>query len=87
MGHILAGCPWVLNVENKLPREDRNTWRHNNVLLEIAIHIRRKLGNINSSPLDSLSKINFVRAGEHRTIPIVKKDYGLLKIARIGLVT
>ncbi|HXF28741.1 MAG TPA: hypothetical protein VN457_02740 [Chlamydiales bacterium] len=23
--HVLAGCPWVRNVENKLNREDRNT--------------------------------------------------------------
>ena len=26
--HILAGCKWVFNVESKLPREDRFTWRH-----------------------------------------------------------
>ena len=32
LSHILAGCPWVLTVENKMNREDRNTWRHNNVL-------------------------------------------------------
>ena len=32
-GHIMGGCPWVLNVENKTtPNEDRYTWRHNNVL-------------------------------------------------------
>ena len=33
--HILAGCPWVLNWENKLPKEDRYTWRHNCVLAVI----------------------------------------------------
>jgi len=36
LSHVLAGCPWVRTVENKLQREDRFTWRHNNVLYLLA---------------------------------------------------
>jgi len=36
LGHILAGCPWVRLEENKIHREDRYTWRHNNVLSVLA---------------------------------------------------
>ena len=43
-GHIMGGCPWVLNVENKTsPNEDRYTWRHNNVLRVLCNAIVRKV--------------------------------------------
>ena len=43
-GHIMGGCPWVLNVENKTtPSEDRYTWRHNNVLRVLCNAIVRKV--------------------------------------------
>ena len=49
---IIPHLCWVpvgsVKVENKLPREDRNTWRHNCVLLELAGAIRRKLVEVNA---------------------------------------
>src|SRR3954454_3125339 len=46
--HILAGCPWVRNHENKLRhREDRYTWRHNNVLLSIYQAVKEQLAVVN----------------------------------------
>ena len=43
-GHIMGGCPWVLNVENKTtPSEDRYTWRHNTVLRVLCNAIVRKV--------------------------------------------
>ena len=43
LSHILAGCPWVLNAENKLSREDRINWRHNCVLSGLAKVVRCKI--------------------------------------------
>ena len=65
LAHILTGCPWVLTVENKLAREDRNTWRHNCVLLSLATRILQKVKVVNSSPILQRSKsfIKFLRAG------------------------
>ena len=59
LSHILAGCPWVLAVENKFNREDRNTWRHNCVLLYISGAITEKVKEVNHSPV--LSKIPFIK--------------------------
>ena len=43
-GHMMSGCPWVLNVENKTsPNEDRYTWRHNNVLRVLCNAIIHKV--------------------------------------------
>ena len=69
--HILAGCPWVRGAENKLAyREDRYTWRHNNVLLAIARAVQERIQEANAkarpketkqiAPLQS----TFVRAGQ-----------------------
>ena len=69
--HILAGCPWVRGAEHKLPhREDRYTWRHNNVLLAIARAVEERITEANAkakpkevkqlAPLQSA----FVRAGQ-----------------------
>src|SRR6201995_76608 len=47
--HILAGCPWVRGAENKLAhREDRYTWRHNNVLLAIARAVEERITEANA---------------------------------------
>src|SRR6185436_8913753 len=83
LSHILAGCPWVLKVENKLPREDRNTWRHNCVLLELAGAIRRKIDEVNSSSIVLSERlIRFVPAGKMLPRAAPRKDYCLLGLAR-----
>ena len=83
LSHILAGCPWVLKVENKLPREDRNTWRHNCVLLELAGAIRRKLNEVNPSPrVTTAPPIRFVPAGKVPLRGTPRKDFGILGLAR-----
>ena len=51
LNHILAGCPYVRNVENKMNREDRVTWRHNCVLLEVARQVSEFVYFENSSPV------------------------------------
>ena len=48
--HILAGCPWVFEIENKSRREDRYTWRHNCVLLVLARAIIAKIAVVNKRP-------------------------------------
>ena len=55
LGHILGGCPWVLNVESTFPRENRYLWRHNSVLLIIARAIQDKIDKVNHSPVLSAS--------------------------------
>ena len=78
--HILAGCKWVFNVESKLPREDRFTWRHNCLLLELALAIMSKLQEINAKPVVSTKPTNtqaFVKAGtckqnrKHKSLPSI----------------
>jgi len=84
LSHILAGCPWVLTVENKLLREDRNTWRHNCVLLYLAQCIRRKLFEANNCSNSRRDPIKFVKAGQF-VQPMHRKgfsDYGILLEAK-----
>ena len=50
LNHILAGCKWVREFENKLPREDRYTWRHNNILAVLAKAIKEQIAVVNASP-------------------------------------
>jgi len=69
LSHVLAGCPWVRTVENKLQREDRFTWRHNNVLYLLASVIQGHLDYANKrkvvAPKNQL--IRFIKAGQtHR---------------------
>ena len=45
--HILAGCTWVRNVENKKLKEDRYTWRHNCVLSVQKKMIEKKVKEAN----------------------------------------
>src|SRR6185436_2777882 len=85
LSHILTGCPWVLKVENKFQREDRNTWRHNCVLLEIASSFNRKLKEVNAYPIiTGHRQISFVPAGCYPTSRSHSKlkDFGLLNEAR-----
>ena len=65
LAHILCGCPWVKEVEQKSGREDRYTWRHNCILTILAEAIKYKLKQINSLPFPNTTHlIPFVRAGE-----------------------
>ena len=67
LNHILAGCAWVRCVENNMPREDRFTWRHNCLLLEIATALATYITEVNLLPLqksEPFPRIRFVRAGD-----------------------
>ena len=76
--HILAGCPWVFNVENKLPREDRYTWRHNCLLLRLARSIVDKLIEVNNKPEGKPQMLqHFVKAG---TTPVKRRKTATLGI-------
>lgn len=74
--------PWVLKVENKLPREDRNTWRHNCVLLELATAVRRIIADVNGLPLSSARTINFIPAGKAPPRRQPPANLGILNDAR-----
>lgn len=70
-----CGLPWVRNIEHKLPREDRFTWRHNNLLFHLAKVVGDHVKVANASrpakqrqAADSL--IRFVRPGQS-----VRKSY------------
>ena len=87
LSHILAGCPWVLTVENKLHREDRNTWRHNNVLLELSTFIKQKVQEVNTAPSRvNFKKVKFISAGKipPKSSSTTKdsSDFGVLNDAR-----
>ncbi|CAM9807448.1 unnamed protein product, partial [Heterosigma akashiwo] len=80
LSHILAGCPYVLEVENAIfkagGREDRITWRHNNILRVLAGAILAKLLEVNKSPLPqrratraAREPMQFVRPGEEAAGP------------------
>ncbi|CAM9252957.1 unnamed protein product, partial [Heterosigma akashiwo] len=75
LSHILAGCPYVLKVENAAFKagghEDRYTNRHNNVLSVLANAIFSKLLQHKRSPpapprraRSAPAAVNFVRPGE-----------------------
>ena len=79
----MAGCPWVLNWENKLPREDRFTWRHNCVLSVIMSHLAKFLSQLSKLPPSrSSSSIHFVNAGSTIPPPQPRSNPGLLHKAR-----
>ena len=48
--HILAGCNWVRMVENKSKFEDRYTWRHNCVLVNLIEALVSQLKVANARP-------------------------------------
>jgi len=64
LSHILAGCHWVRNSENKLDREDRYTWRHNNLISHFAKVLR-----------DHLSKNRSVKKLNQKLITFVPEGY------------
>ena len=63
LSHILAGCHWVRNSENKLNREDRYTWRHNNLIAHFAKVLRDHLSKNRSLKKLNQKLINFVPEG------------------------
>ena len=71
-GHIMGGCPWVLNVENKTPNEDRYTWWHNNVLRVLCNAIICKVQQCNADKHKNRclhSRIRFTRAHTLCSLP------------------
>ncbi len=46
--HILAGCPWVHNVENTRRGRGRYTWRHNRTLSRIAKSLASLVSKVNA---------------------------------------
>ena len=50
LSHVLGGCDWVRETENKFPREDRYTWRHNNVLHMLSMAIQDQMGVVKKFP-------------------------------------
>merc|ERR1712055_168997 len=65
LSHILSSCKVALS-------QGRFTWRHNQVLRQIALVVDSKRKNHNNQPRREEKKIQFVKAGEKMT-PIQKK--------------
>jgi len=84
LSHILAGCKFVRETENKLSREDRYTWRHNNVLSLLATAIKEQIGVVKKFPEKKADNplIKFVRAGQAAKPSSSSKLKGLLSQAR-----
>jgi len=51
--HILVGCPWVHQVEHRLPTGSRYTFRHNQILRAIARELAAFADKVNASPVCS----------------------------------
>lgn len=83
LSHILAGCPWIRATENNLDREDRYTWRHNNVLALIAAEIKEHINRIRKLPEKKSNGplIRFVRAGQPGARSSAPRPQGLLSQA------
>jgi hypothetical protein len=67
--HVLAGCPWVYNVESKTTKEHRYTWRHNCVLLVVAQALVAKVAEANQKQVAESTVMPsylqpFVKAGQ-----------------------
>ena len=87
LAHILCGCPWVREVENKSSKEDRYTWRHNCILQILANAIQNKVKYVNALPpyLSKVKFINFVPEGKKKSKPLSEEkdeSLGLLAAAR-----
>jgi len=81
----LAGCPYVINKENKAPGTDRYTWRHNSVLSVIRKHLKKKIQQVNSSVKKAPRKkeIIFVKEGQKlKQRPEAQKPLGMLEKAQ-----
>ena len=65
LSHVLGGCDWVRQTEHNLDREDRYTWRHNNILHLLSIAIKEQLAVVRKIPERKTTDplIRFVRAG------------------------
>ena len=89
LNHILAGCSWVHSCENRMPGEDRYTWRHNCILLRIAQTMSECVQIINDSPrttskVQKQAPIKFIKSGASSRRGTVRKSTrtGLLQRAR-----
>ena len=87
LNHVLAGCPWVRDQENRLSTEDRFTWRHNCVLFHLAASIAEFVTKINTLPVSDAPtrrmRISFVQAGSKKsTTRKSQSRFGLLHRAR-----
>ena len=81
LSHVLAGCPWVREVENKFSKEDRYTWRHNNVLAMIATAIKEHVDEIKKQPVQEKDQnrfIKFIAAGQRPPSTRPASNTGLL---------
>ena len=65
LSHVLGGCDWVRETENKHPREDRYTWRHNNILYLLSRTIKEQMNMVKKFPEKKATDplIKFARAG------------------------
>ena len=70
--------------ENKFPREDRYTWRHNNVLHMLSMAIQDQMGVVKKFPEKKAADllIRFVRAGTSVSKLSAPKLRGILGQAR-----
>ena len=84
LSHVLGGCDWVRETENKFPREDRYTWRHNNVLHMLSMAIQDQIGVVKKFPEKKAADllIRFVRAGTSVSKLSAPKLRGILGQAR-----
>ena len=89
LNHILAGCSWVHSCENRVPGEDRYTWRHNCILLRIAQTMSECVQIINDSPrttskVQKQAPIKFIKSGASSRRGTVRKNTrkGFLQSAR-----
>jgi len=80
LSHVLGGCDWVRETENKFPREDRYTWRHNNVLHMLSMVIQDQMGVVKKFPEKKAADplIRFVRAGTSASKLSAPKLRGIL---------
>ena len=66
--HILVGCSWVHNYENKVLGRGRNTWRHNRVLRVIETKLKAFIDDMNKAEVENKAELfqtpmGFVKAG------------------------
>lgn len=76
--HILSGCTTSLT-------QGRYTWRHNQVLRELASVLEQKRTTINNLPQTSARQVNFINfvpAGQQQEHRITPKEAGILQSAR-----
>ena len=84
LSHVLGGCDWVRESENKLFREDRFTWRHNNILHKLYLAIKEHIATVRKFPEKKGGDlIKFIPAGGSRaSVSSTPKLGGILSQAR-----